>query len=234
MNNICPETIVPTMPFLFQSKEHMRKVLDGPVGDEILKALRGAGLRRPRLLRLGLALVLYGEEAGQVARRREGHEDPRAAIRPVGVAAAGDGRERDADALWRGLHGAQDRAWSTAPRTTGRRTTRRATTRSRSSTHDRAFDGAGDAADVEEDLGHADAGRAEDLPRGGEGIGALHAQALGREGEEVLRRGRQGRRRQVDRGRQEVVPGRDEAGLRQVHRRPEAEGHGQAVQEHDK
>ncbi|MDB5912670.1 MAG: C4-dicarboxylate transporter [Ramlibacter sp.] len=36
MNNICPETQVPTMPFLFHSKEHMRRVLDGPVGEEIL------------------------------------------------------------------------------------------------------------------------------------------------------------------------------------------------------
>ena len=40
MNNIVPETMVPTMPFLFRSKEHMRKVLDGPIGDEILKAAR--------------------------------------------------------------------------------------------------------------------------------------------------------------------------------------------------
>lgn len=37
MNNICPATMVPTMPFLFRSKEHMRKVLDGAIGDEILK-----------------------------------------------------------------------------------------------------------------------------------------------------------------------------------------------------
>lgn len=43
MNNICPETMVPTMPFLFNSKEHMRKVLDGPVGDEILKACEKQG-----------------------------------------------------------------------------------------------------------------------------------------------------------------------------------------------
>jgi len=43
MNNICPETMVPTMPFLFRSKEHMRKVLDGPVGDEILKACEAQG-----------------------------------------------------------------------------------------------------------------------------------------------------------------------------------------------
>src|SRR4030095_3185373 len=37
MNNICAATMVPTMPFLFRSTEHMRKVLDGPIGDEILK-----------------------------------------------------------------------------------------------------------------------------------------------------------------------------------------------------
>ena len=43
MNNICPETMVPTMPFLFKSKEHMRKVLDGPIGDEILKACETQG-----------------------------------------------------------------------------------------------------------------------------------------------------------------------------------------------
>lgn len=43
MNNICPETMVPTMPFLFSSKEQMRKVLDGPIGDEILKACEAQG-----------------------------------------------------------------------------------------------------------------------------------------------------------------------------------------------
>ena len=38
MNNICEATIVPTMPFLFRSTEHMRHVLDGPIGDDILKS----------------------------------------------------------------------------------------------------------------------------------------------------------------------------------------------------
>jgi len=37
MNSICQKTQVPTMPFLFRSVDHMRKVLDGPVGEEILK-----------------------------------------------------------------------------------------------------------------------------------------------------------------------------------------------------
>ena len=43
MNNICQKTQVPTMPFLFRSVEHMRKVLDGPVGDEILKDCESQG-----------------------------------------------------------------------------------------------------------------------------------------------------------------------------------------------
>jgi tripartite ATP-independent transporter DctP family solute receptor len=43
MNNICPTTIVPTMPFLFHSKEHMRAMLDGPVGEEILKSCEAQG-----------------------------------------------------------------------------------------------------------------------------------------------------------------------------------------------
>lgn len=43
MNNICPETQVPTMPFLFRSKEHMRHVLDGPIGDEILASCAPQG-----------------------------------------------------------------------------------------------------------------------------------------------------------------------------------------------
>ncbi len=43
MNGICPLTQVPTMPFLFNSITHMRKVLDGPVGDEILKSCESVG-----------------------------------------------------------------------------------------------------------------------------------------------------------------------------------------------
>src|SRR5512138_3475427 len=43
MNSICVKTQVPTMPFLFRSIDHMRKVLDGPVGDEILKSCEEQG-----------------------------------------------------------------------------------------------------------------------------------------------------------------------------------------------
>ncbi len=43
MNGVCPLTMVPTMPFLFRSVDHMRKSLDGPVGDEILKSCESVG-----------------------------------------------------------------------------------------------------------------------------------------------------------------------------------------------
>jgi len=43
MNGICPMTMVPTMPFLFRSVDHMRKALDGPLGEEILKSCESVG-----------------------------------------------------------------------------------------------------------------------------------------------------------------------------------------------
>ena len=43
MNGVCPMTMVPTMPFLFRSVDHMRHALDGAIGDEILKSCESAG-----------------------------------------------------------------------------------------------------------------------------------------------------------------------------------------------
>lgn len=43
MNNVCQKTLVPTMPFLFRSVEHMRHSLDGPAGEEILKSCEEQG-----------------------------------------------------------------------------------------------------------------------------------------------------------------------------------------------
>jgi tripartite ATP-independent transporter DctP family solute receptor len=43
-NNLIPETTVPGLPFVFKSIAHMRHVMDGPIGDEILKAFEPHGL----------------------------------------------------------------------------------------------------------------------------------------------------------------------------------------------
>jgi TRAP-type C4-dicarboxylate transport system substrate-binding protein len=37
-------TAVPALPYLFKSKEHARRILDGPIGDEILASLEAVGL----------------------------------------------------------------------------------------------------------------------------------------------------------------------------------------------
>jgi tripartite ATP-independent transporter DctP family solute receptor len=37
-NNLIPETVVPALPFIFRSTEHMHQVMDGEIGDEILAA----------------------------------------------------------------------------------------------------------------------------------------------------------------------------------------------------
>jgi TRAP-type C4-dicarboxylate transport system substrate-binding protein len=44
LNSRAPATIVPTLPYLFRSAAHMRRILDGPIGEEILASLSNAGL----------------------------------------------------------------------------------------------------------------------------------------------------------------------------------------------
>jgi TRAP-type C4-dicarboxylate transport system substrate-binding protein len=44
LNSRVPATIVPTLPYLFRSTAQMRRILDGPIGEEILASLSGAGL----------------------------------------------------------------------------------------------------------------------------------------------------------------------------------------------
>lgn len=44
LNSASPMTAVPVLPYLFRSKAHARRVLDGPVGDEILASLESQGL----------------------------------------------------------------------------------------------------------------------------------------------------------------------------------------------
>ena len=44
LNSIAPETSLLELPFLFRSTSHMRAVVDGPIGDEILASLEPYGL----------------------------------------------------------------------------------------------------------------------------------------------------------------------------------------------
>lgn len=43
-NGIVPVTQVPSLPYIFRSADHMRHTMDGPIGDEILKAFEAHNL----------------------------------------------------------------------------------------------------------------------------------------------------------------------------------------------
>ncbi|MGK2927753.1 MAG: TRAP transporter substrate-binding protein [Lysobacterales bacterium] len=56
LNNVVEETVVLTLPFIFRSREHMDRVLQGPIGQDILDALLPYGL-------VGLAFYDSGERS---------------------------------------------------------------------------------------------------------------------------------------------------------------------------
>ncbi|MHB1103233.1 MAG: TRAP transporter substrate-binding protein [Devosia sp.] len=43
-NGLIPETTVPSLPYIFRSVDHARKVMNGPIGDEILAAFEPYGV----------------------------------------------------------------------------------------------------------------------------------------------------------------------------------------------
>lgn len=62
LNSVVPETIPTVLPFVFRSTEHMRKVLDGPIGDEILASMASQGL-------VGLAFYDSGSRSFYTAKK---------------------------------------------------------------------------------------------------------------------------------------------------------------------
>lgn len=44
LNSIVPETAIPALPYIFRSIEHMHKVMDGEIGQEILDAFEAHGM----------------------------------------------------------------------------------------------------------------------------------------------------------------------------------------------
>ena len=63
-NKDCPATIVPSLPFLFDSVGHMQKALDGAPGKEILDSLRAAGF---------IGLAFYDSGARSIYSRKAIH-----------------------------------------------------------------------------------------------------------------------------------------------------------------
>ena len=81
LNNLVPSTAIFALPYLFKSKEHTRRILDGPIGEEILAGLEGAGTDRAGLLRRRAAALVQQQEADPHAGRHVWHARARAAGR---------------------------------------------------------------------------------------------------------------------------------------------------------
>ncbi len=62
LNSVVPETVAAALPFVFRSTEHMRKALDGPIGDEILASMEAQGL-------VGLAFYDSGARSFYTAKK---------------------------------------------------------------------------------------------------------------------------------------------------------------------
>lgn len=62
LNSVVPETIPTVLPFVFRSTGHMRTVLDGPIGDEILASMDSQGL-------IGLAFYDSGSRSFYTAKK---------------------------------------------------------------------------------------------------------------------------------------------------------------------
>jgi tripartite ATP-independent transporter DctP family solute receptor len=68
LTNVIPETIIPTLPFLFRSQEHRDKVLQGAIGDEILAVFEEYGL-------VGLAFYESGSRSIYTSKGPVRHPD---------------------------------------------------------------------------------------------------------------------------------------------------------------
>ncbi len=207
MNAICPLTQVPTMPFLFNSIAHMRKVLDGPVGDEILKSCESAGF---------IGLAFYDSGARSIYAKKP--------IKTVADAKGLKIRVQQSD-LWVALVSAMGA--NATPMPYGEVYTALKTGLIDAAENNiPSFDTAKHVEAVKIysktehsmapeilvmskiDLRQAAQGRAGHDPRRGQGVGGVPAPEVGRAGSQVARQ-REGAGRRDRRGRQEVVPGRD-------------------------
>ena len=84
IGNIVPAMNVLAMPFLFRSIEHLHKVLDGPIGNEILGSFEPHGFVGLAFYDSGARSIYNNVRPVALARRPQGLADPRAAIRADG------------------------------------------------------------------------------------------------------------------------------------------------------
>ena len=85
IGDVAPALNVLALPFLFRSIDHLYKVIDGPIGDDILAALEPNGFIGLTFYDSGARSIYTATPAGARPGRPQGHAHPRAAIRPDGA-----------------------------------------------------------------------------------------------------------------------------------------------------
>ena len=66
LNDLVPSTVALSLPYLFESTEHLRRVLDGPIGDEILASMESMGLVGLCFYDMGARSLAYGKPVRHV------------------------------------------------------------------------------------------------------------------------------------------------------------------------
>ena len=192
-NNLVPETQVLGLPFLFRSVDHMHKVVDGPIGDEILTAFEPHGLVGLAFYDSGARSLLHHQEAIETVEDLKGMKI-RVQQSDMWIAMMeAFGANADADALRRSLFVAADRRGGGGGEQLAVLRIL-APLRGGEALHpDRAFADAGGAGDLQDLLGQAVAGGPADPARRGQGIGGKMRElwvAREKASEEKVRAGR--------------------------------------------
>ena len=155
MGPVVDELNVFNLPFIFRDEAHMRKVIDGPIGQGLLEKITASP--QSRLVVLGWMDAgtrnVYWNKPVTEARGSQGPEDPHDGQPDVRRDDERDGRQRRGDGLQRALRRARRPASSTAPRTTRRRCSRRTTTGQQGLQPDRPSDHSRDLRLLEAHLG---------------------------------------------------------------------------------
>ncbi len=179
LNTLTPATAVPSLPYLFKSKEHARRTLDGPIGDEILASLEAQGLiglgfydGGPRHFYTTRKAVRTPADMKGLKVRVQPSDMGAEIIRALGAEPIAVPTDRVYLNLQSGILNASEHNWQSlcgfAP-----------LSRRPLFQHDRAFDGADRADLLQADLGHAVVQRSSDHPRRRKGVRACHAPAMG-------------------------------------------------------
>jgi len=102
IGDVAPVLSILAQPFLFRSIGQLYKVIDGPIGDDILARDRAERLHRAHLLRFRSALHLHQGATGAQPGGSQGPADSRAAVRSGDPDDESARRRTGRDALWAG------------------------------------------------------------------------------------------------------------------------------------